>query len=165
MHGGTRAGAPQTSVALRLRAAPDGRPDCRAPAADRVTRGSRRRSRNRTRCSNPAFEPAAHLPRGGCPGPGASQGNRIRDCRCVVMAELGLAGVDFRVRSAEIGPTIRLEGRLRRPAGDSGRCGRRVPSKCDWPGMRARVRCTEGRAPLPFALARNRAGHESKRRR
>ena len=52
---------------------------------------------------------------------GEGQGNRIRDSRCVVMAELALAGVDFRVRSAEIGLTSRLEGCLWRPADGFGR--------------------------------------------
>jgi len=50
------------------------------------------------------------------------------------MAKLPLAGLDFRVLSVEIGLTSRLEGRLRRLADDFGRCGRRVPSKCDRPG-------------------------------
>jgi len=51
-----------------------------------------------------------------------------------LMAGLASAGADFRVRSGEIGPTSRLEGRLRRPADDFRRCGRRVPSQCDCPG-------------------------------
>ena len=60
-------------------------------------------------------------------------GNRIRDSRCVVMARLPLAGVDFRRRSAEIGLTSRLEGRLWRLADGFGRCRRHIPSKYDRP--------------------------------
>ena len=50
------------------------------------------------------------------------------------MAKLPLAGVDFRVRSAEFGLTSRLEGRLRRLADGFGRRRRHFPSKCDCPG-------------------------------
>ena len=67
------------------------------------------------------------------------------------MAELPLAGVDFRVRSAESGRTSRLEGRSWRPADGFGRRGRPVPFRCDCPGQLPNVRDPElaGDRPPP----------------
>ena len=86
------------------------------------------------------------------------QGSRIWDSRCVVMAKLPLAGVDFRLRSAEIGLTSRFGGCLRRLADGSGRRGRHILSKCDCLWLADRLRPTGCvREPSGGAGSRRRA--------
>ena len=78
---------------------------------------------------------------------GSGQGNRFWNFRCVVMAKLPLAGVDFWLRSVEISLTSRFEGCLRRLAGGFGRRRRHILSKGDCPGFREPL--GQLRPPLP----------------